>query len=264
MNAILPYQTMHHLLHPLRITRDLFDDTVQTRHAFNGKVVERMGVTTENHTSADLTVVTKEGDRVTLSTRLHSEASYVTYNRWGSISGMEIDTQAERVHSNTSHEFSMVVEGDISEQEWEDIADVREKVEDIAEHFLAGNIDGAKDILTTLLYDRSISSLNASMRYEAMATVERELRGELTSPLFSFQDVIGPDYSGEPPQMAHFISRHLENLIEKLAETSKDSNGIASLPMESIENLLSDVLDALDIHNNANVARPEQPINELV
>jgi len=90
-------------------------------------------------TSARLTIVTDEGDRVTLSSRSAVSAGIGVYDfRDGGQAA-----HAEAMQFSSSREFELSVEGDLSKEEMKDIRRVINGVEKVTRKFLAGDLDGA-------------------------------------------------------------------------------------------------------------------------
>src|SRR5262245_28398005 len=76
-------------------------------------------VTVSESQSSDVTLVTAEGDRVTLSSSNSAELSFALYNAQGRVDGE--DSVAASAQFSTSRSFSLTIEGDLNKEELKDI-----------------------------------------------------------------------------------------------------------------------------------------------
>lgn len=117
--------------------------------------------------STDVTLVTGDGDRVTLSSSTDRQASYQVYNSSGSINGTSTSARIETFSLSSGKSMSISVEGELSEQERADIALVASTVDKMATEFFNGDVDTA---LASILDaggtgSGTISSISASMSH---------------------------------------------------------------------------------------------------
>lgn len=105
-----------------------------------GQTAQRLvAAAVSRETSAQLTVVTDEGDRVTPSSRTAVSAGVGVYDfRDGGLAA-----HAETMQFSASREFALSVEGDLSKDELKDIRRVINGVEKVTRKFLKGDLDGA-------------------------------------------------------------------------------------------------------------------------
>ena len=117
--------------------------------------------------STDLTLVTGDGDRVTLSSSTDRQASFEVYNSSGAINGTSTSAHMESFSLSSGRSMSISVEGELSEQEMADIALVASSVDKMATKFFSGDVDEA---LASVLDagatgSGTISSISASMSH---------------------------------------------------------------------------------------------------
>ena len=125
---------------------------------------------TEN---ADITIVTDDGDRVTISTDTGMESGYTSYSgllRSGSLSaraeGYEFQS---RMHSN----FSMSISGDLDSQEYEDIISALKTIDSIMESVSSGNMVDLQAIAEEFGGLESLSGLTASIQVQESMSYEQ-------------------------------------------------------------------------------------------
>jgi hypothetical protein len=78
-------------------------------------------VQAETHTSADITLVTAEGDKVTLSTDAMLQAAYTRYDARGRLRGYGLEWHAETFQLASANDISLQIEGDLNDAERADI-----------------------------------------------------------------------------------------------------------------------------------------------
>ena len=125
---------------------------------------------TEN---ADITIVTDDGDRVTISTDTGMESGYTSYSgllRSGSSSARAegYDYQS-RMHSN----FSMSISGDLDSQEYEDIISALKTIDSVMEGISSGNMVDLQAIAEEFGGLESLSGLTASIQVQESMSYEQ-------------------------------------------------------------------------------------------
>jgi len=104
-----------------------------------------------NEKSADITLVTKEGDKVTLSADTRFEAAYATYNRKARMNGADTESRGQLSAVNIEREITISVEGDLNDGEKKEIKKLMREIFKMMKNFLAGqggtpNVSAMKDI----------------------------------------------------------------------------------------------------------------------
>ena len=124
--------------------------------------------------SADIDLVTAEGDKVTISLDSLYEESYSSYNSRGYTNGMITQTQMQTFHSLSNREMSITVEGDLNQEELADIQQVLGKIESLANDFFSGEIDEA--VAQAVQFDDmgSIVNLQANLDHSYGMSVEQQ------------------------------------------------------------------------------------------
>ncbi len=119
---------------------------------------------------AGLSIQTREGDMVTLSTKQYSELEAYEYSRQGVLNNEDGYAPAaynvREITLTSGETYSFTVEGDLSEKELEDIESIISGVDDIIGEMMEGDLQGAVSQAMRMGYYDSISS------YEADITVQ--------------------------------------------------------------------------------------------
>lgn len=75
----------------------------------------------ETRTQADISLMTAEGDKVTLSVSSLLQAAYASYDARGRLAGQQLGFQADAWQLATSHQTAIGVEGALNDAERADI-----------------------------------------------------------------------------------------------------------------------------------------------
>jgi len=133
------------------------------------------GVAISNDFSGRLSVTTEEGDTITLTADLEADYRAVAYRSSGQAEGATFDVKANYAEYSLKREFGVTVEGELNEQELNDLEKLFRKVSNIFKKFIQGEDDEAL-AKTAKLADRferfsSLSSLDLSVDVERSFTV---------------------------------------------------------------------------------------------
>jgi hypothetical protein len=125
--------------------------------------------------SIDLSLVTAEGDKVTLSANAAFQAGYATYNSQGTLNGVTSVSQGESFEASLEREFSISVEGDLNKQELKDIRKALKNIIKIAKKFFKGDLDNAFVKALRLRPPDTIASLDASFQTSVSASFAQQV-----------------------------------------------------------------------------------------
>ncbi|MFC1863863.1 hypothetical protein ACFL1Z_07920, partial [Thermodesulfobacteriota bacterium] len=95
---------------------------------FGGSEMERsfinssslINLSTSRKQEADITIMTAEGDKVTISGETQFQADYFDYSSMRRTKGSYLEVRAKSISFERSSDFSFAVEGDLSEEEMND------------------------------------------------------------------------------------------------------------------------------------------------
>lgn len=135
--------------------------------------VQRQSIYASRRLDTGLTIKTREGDLVTLTSRSHTQFDAVMYNSKGVLvtpSGTAAMAQNLReITLSSGDSFSFAVEGDLSREEIEDIENIMKGIDEIVSEMVQGDMDGA--VLKAL----SMGGYDTISMYSADITYQRSL-----------------------------------------------------------------------------------------
>ena len=126
-------------------------------------------------TALNLSFFTAEGDRVSLSTRSETNASFSTYNVQGLAEGQAVDFRSQVLSRSIRSDFNLLVEGDLNEQERADIASFLQTAQNLLQELGSGNVEQAADTALSLGDLDSLSSAALLFRQETTVSLEARL-----------------------------------------------------------------------------------------
>ena len=167
--------------------------------------------------SVDISLVTAEGDIVTISLDSFLEESYTGYNSKGHMGGIATKTQMETFGSFSSREMLLTLEGDLNEEELADIQRVLGQIESLASDFFTGEIDEVVAKAMQFGDMGSIVGLQANLEYTYSMSIERQYTAKMTGT------------TSEPPETVTEKERpmagdNVRRLIDEMIKTVGDSN----------------------------------------
>ena len=189
---------------------------------------------TEN---ADITIITDDGDRVTISSDRSMDANYSSYigllrsgSSMAKAQGYEYQNQ---LHSN----FTMSIVGDLDSEEYDDIMSALETIDSVMEIAFTINVDDLQAVTEKLGGLDSLSGLSASIEvtesvnYEKTQSVvsdsEPEGRGhkghdcpdKLDHALVKILDS-GKNHGKANGHIKHLMNEYLAGLLDSMSEKS--------------------------------------------
>ena len=204
----------------------------------NYSTLQSTHLTTSRQQSADVTIVTAEGDKVVFSSSSQFQATYVTYDSFARTKGEFALFQGESFDLNTNRELIISVDGDLNKQELKDIKKALRTIGKIMRDFLSGDIGHAVAKALKIGKLESILSFEASLQFEQSISLEQQLVTEATS---------------SPPEIAEDITskgkmtalEHINNLTDKMTEVVKDSGVKPTKLVRPINKLFSHLFKGL-------------------
>ncbi len=223
---------------------------------------------------AGLTIKTREGDIVTLSSSRFAQFNASEYNSKGEIqtdSGNALLTQHTReITLATGDQFSFSVQGDLNEQELADIEAIVKGVDSIAAEVAEGDMEEAVAQAMAMGNYSSVSMYSADISYQRSYSMIEETRSVANSPL----PVSGSEERISRRQnhmnrfaekMARFLEKQEEKLLAKaqqplialfdqlqknIADTDKantdkkgtSARGILKAASEQVDQLINNIL----------------------
>ena len=131
-------------------------------------------VQAETHTSADITLVTAEGDKVTLSTDAVMQAAYTRYDARGRLRGYGIERHTETLQLASANDISLQIEGDLNDAERTDIQQALGTFEKFAADFFDGKEDETPNQIFNLGNLNTLRSIDATLEFSQSLTVRQQ------------------------------------------------------------------------------------------
>lgn len=137
---------------------------------FQGEAARLAYLNVSEDQSADINILTAEGDKVTLSSDYHSDATLLTYEHLAySNSGYQAE-QGKLVDYTEERKIALSVEGQLSDQEMADIKALLSNLGEMLKAFLTGDGEGeggVEENSADLSRYGSLSSFQADFEYKA-------------------------------------------------------------------------------------------------
>ncbi len=216
-------------------------------------MVQANRISLTSNESKDITIITDEGDKVTLSYDHQVESTYaglkaLSYQgATATADGMEMIKEtltrmdAEHFQFENSQHMTISVDGDLNNQEMADIKMAIKQIDEIMTGLLHGeNISEAAKNIEDLKHLESLSSFEADYSYERDVLLERYVAREVnTSSEYKSLERTG--------RGRHRIKHDaLEKLIDKMANFLEDSKTKPHKFFRPLRKLFADISDRLD------------------
>jgi hypothetical protein len=171
-----------------------------------------------------ISLVTADGDKVTISRASSVQVGVGSYNYRGQLNDNTVSLQGSTLHASAESSFSLSVEGSLSQDELNDIKKLVSKIEHFGANLLSQPAN--ERFLQTLALGNdldSIASFEATVSAMQQITVAQEVQQEAVSsadsPPSQPQAVAAPE--SPSPQELH----NLMKFVKKLLHQQHDSKG---------------------------------------
>lgn len=215
--------------------------------------VREQSVSAYESLDAGLTIRTKEGDLVTLTSNTYSEFNAFMYDSKGMVqteSGKAVVTQNIRSISLTSGEsFAFSVVGELSEAELADIEAIVKGIDEIISEMVEGDMDDAvAKALSMGGYD-TVSMYSADLSYKRSYAMASETHAESVTTLPK-PEIQPEDESAVPSVTEPFPENHRPR--------KKKNNSI-----RNINQFVEKMAEKLEEHEDRLVDKAQKPIDRL-
>ena len=140
-------------------------------------------VSVQSQTQSGLSLVTAEGDKVTLSTNTVVQGSGVRYNARGIAEGQALTLRGNVLESEFISQKNVTIEGNLNEQEIQDIKKVIQQVNGITRDVKSGNINAAVAKGQHLGAGDTIASIQVNIQHAESLSLKRSvLQGATNAP----------------------------------------------------------------------------------
>ncbi len=192
----------------------------------------------ETSTSSQLSFLTTEGDRVSISAGSESRFSFDSYTAQGFSEGQAVDIRNQQSSSSLRSDFSLLVEGDLNEQELADIEAFVQTAENLFNNLRSGNVDEAAETALSLSNLETLST--AALFYRQETTVSVATR----STSLAAQG----NEASQPSQGRGFAAGQnssIENFLERIRKAQEQFQIDPEILATRVPTLLSALVDSL-------------------
>ena len=127
----------------------------------------------EVQTQTGLSIVTAEGDRVTLSTSATFQGTGENYNARGVMEGQAISLRSNIVEGAVSSQKQLTIEGELNEQEIQDIENIISQLNGLRENVVSGDLQAALIKGQEIVAGGSIASIDLEVYYAESVSVSQ-------------------------------------------------------------------------------------------
>lgn len=177
----------------------------------------------EARANAGISLVTADGDKITLTANSSIHASLETYDYLGRIHGQTVAAHGEKLQLSTASGFAITVEGSLDEEELADINKLLDTIASISKDFLSGNSQAGLSHLA------EIANLDSIASFEALLSYTRETSA-FTASQVSSKDRARHDGGPAPHSIGFQASDSFVNRLARAAEKLASDEGHERIP----------------------------------
>lgn len=205
-------------------------------------------ISTASDLTGRLSVTTAEGDKITLSADLEARFQAASYQGHAESNGTTVDVRAKSAAFSLSQQYGVTVEGDLNEQEVQDLEKLFRKVSSIFHKFFNGQDEAAlaktAGLAAQFSQASSLSSLDLSVDVERSVTM-------LASQMVSAVTGASPNSAATPggaPATAAAIPQPSTGTTAPTppSTASLDGTRLVAPDAQSTASLVGQILDALE------------------
>ncbi len=195
----------------------------------------------QTSTTSNFSFTTAEGDRISLSSGSESHFSFESYNFQGLAEGQAVDFRSQQLSTSTRSDFSLLIEGDLNEQELADIQAFLQSSKSLLQDITAGDVENATE--TALSLNKLDSLSNASLFFQQTTTASLAFR----STTLAAQ---GDDQEHASRQRRSNEGRGLGQRVERIFDNIRKAQEQFQIDPEKLTkrlpSLLSRILETLE------------------
>lgn len=175
--------------------------------------------------SADITIMTDEEDRVTLSLDSHVQAVAFTYENQSRTESSYRQTRGEMLGFEADRRMELSVQGDLNEQERKEIKQVLKSIFKMVKDFLAGKFSPGADQAQNFEDLETISSVKAEFEAKGTAAYVAQSAAREITQAQAPESEASPQVSSplKPEPKPEPVKATAAAVAEQMAEAVKDS-----------------------------------------
>ena len=221
-----------------------FSNNFLNKYDFGGYTTGQFNYTSGKYAkteNADITIITDDGDRVTISSGRSMEASYSSYSGLLRSGSSLVEAEGYEYQSRMHNNFSMSISGDLDSEEYEDIISALETIDSVMKSAASGNMADLQSIAEEFGGLESLSGLTASIRMEESMSYE-QVRSVVS-------EANEPDAGGNK---GHGKADKLDHALRRILHSGKKHGKARGKVKHLVDDYLSQLLDSFSKKPGAN------------
>jgi hypothetical protein len=182
--------------------------------------------------NAGISVVTADGDKITLSANYSVQASLETYDFLGRIQGQTVAAHGEKFQLATTSGFAVTVDGTLDQEELADINKLLDTIASISKDFFSGNTQDALKHLAEIDNLDSIASFDATLNYSRGTSAQATSQVSGTAPAASLDR--SEAVPAAPAKRFHAADSFIDQLA-RAAEKLDSDEGHEKIPKRFVQ-----------------------------
>ena len=183
--------------------------------------------------NTDITIITDDGDRVTISSDTNMESSYTSYSGLLRSESSHVKAEGYEYQSQMRSSFSMSIAGDLDSQEYDDIISALKTIDSVMKSVSTGNMADLQSIAEKFGKLDSLSGLSASIQVEESMSYKQvqSAVSEVNSP-------------GVKENRGQGNGEKLDHALERILNSGKKQGKSHGKVKQLMNDYLSGVLDS--------------------
>ncbi|MCP5045810.1 MAG: hypothetical protein GY940_01460 [bacterium] len=219
------------------------------------KTAEQLKFNASRRETQDITLTTEEGDIINVSSLSELKTSYLSFDYSAQLKDKSLALEAEKFNMTSKNAFSISVEGDLNEDEKEDIAKVLSQLDNIMEDLVSGDLDEVmKGALGLIDGTDTITSIDAVLQFRRQVSMEHRTMTQVSGNGGLPHHLPHPpgegNGNGQMMSASNLIAKISNQLMEIIQESSMDNEELKG----PVNDLFAKFMDkfSLDPQNQEN------------
>jgi ribosomal protein L21E len=198
--------------------------------------------------STDISLITAEGDKVTISAQSAFRAGFASYDYQGRLSGNEVNLQSRSLEVASENSLTISVEGNLSQDELADIKKLVTKIEKLGSEFFSRPLEDSLSQALQVGNDLdSIASFAAHLHYEQQVSVAQRVQEQIGPAEASAVANAQTDATNNAkPVSWRDVKKFLNDLVESVHDAKADKETSVDKLPKLFSRLLQQLSHTLD------------------
>ena len=202
-------------------------------------------IQTQTQTNTNFSVVTAEGDRVSLSTNSASQTNVGTYTAQGVIAGQSVNLNRQQFSASATSDFNLLIEGDLNEQEEKDIERFLQSSKHILQEFLNGDLNTLSESASAFEELSTLARAEVSLRHSV--SVSSIQRFTSLTPLTSAPVQENDSRGTGPARQPHSL---IQTILDRIQKVQENLQADSATLVKRVPRLLSNLIQAFKQDQN--------------